>query len=138
MRSEGRRQALPQLRVGQRRGQQIARLIGQVSGDEPGAAVGAHFGEQGRWYLFAAASGRAVGLNMLRNDLGWDRAGWTTDPTSTLIGDAQVGVGFRKGAMQTSFGFIHREVKGQHMLFGQETKDDSLVAFSLSIKPKVR
>jgi hypothetical protein len=103
-----------------------------------GVSDGAHFGEQGRWYLFAAASGRAVGLNMLRNDLGWDRAGWTTDPTSTLIGDAQVGVGFRKGAMQTSFGFIHREVKGQHMLFGQETKDDSLVAFSLSIKPKVR
>lgn len=103
-----------------------------------GVSDGAHFGEQGRWYLFAAASGRAVGLNMLRSDLGWDRAGWTTDPTSTLIGDAQVGVGYRKGAMQTSFGFIHREVKGQHMVFGQDTKDDSLVAFSLSIKPKAR
>jgi hypothetical protein len=101
-----------------------------------GVSDGAHFGDQGRWYLFAAASGRAVGLNMLRNDLGWDRAGWTTDPTSTLIGDAQVGVGFRKGAMQTSFGFIHREVKGQHMIWGQQTRDDSLVAFSLSIKPQ--
>lgn len=103
-----------------------------------GVSDGAHFGDQGRWYLFAAASGRAVGLNMLRNELGWDRAGWTTDPTSALIGDAQVGVGFRKGSMQTSFGFIHREVKGQHMLFGQETKDDSLVAFSLSIRPKAK
>jgi hypothetical protein len=103
-----------------------------------GVTDGAHFGDQGRWYLFAAASGRAVGLNMLRNDGAWDRAGWTTDPTSTLIGDAQVGVGFRKGAMQTSFGFIHREVKGQHMVFGQETKDDSLVAFSLSIRPKAK
>ncbi|OYW84618.1 MAG: hypothetical protein B7Z22_10280, partial [Hyphomonas sp. 32-62-5] len=24
------------------------------------------FGDRGRWYIFAAASGRAVGLNMLR------------------------------------------------------------------------
>jgi hypothetical protein len=101
-----------------------------------GVKDGASFGDQGRWYLFAAASGRAVGLNMLRSDTGWDRAGWTTDPTSSLIGDAQVGVGWRKGAVQTSFGFIHREVKGSHMIFGQETKDDSLVAFSLSIRPR--
>ena len=100
-----------------------------------GISDGASFGEQGRWYLFAAASGRAVGLNMLHNESGWDRAGWTQDATSTLIGDAQVGVGFRKGPMQTSFGYIHREIKGQHMLWGVDTKPDSVVAFSLSIRP---
>ena len=37
--------------------------------------------------------------------------------------------------MQTSFGYIHREVKGQNMLLGVDAKDDSLVAFSLSIRP---
>ena len=95
----------------------------------------AAFGGQGRWYLFAAASGRAVGMNMLHGEQGWDRAGWTTDPTSTLTGDAQVGVGWRKGAMQTSFGYIHREMKGQNMLFGVEGKKDSVVAFTLSIQP---
>nr|MEA2798387.1 hypothetical protein [Phenylobacterium sp.] len=100
-----------------------------------GVRDGKSFGDRGRWYVFAAASGRAVGLNMLHGDTGWDRAGWTTDPTSALIGDAQVGVGFRKGPMQTSLGYIHREVKGQNMLFGQETKQDSMVAFSLTIKP---
>jgi hypothetical protein len=100
-----------------------------------GVHDGATFGERGRWYLFAAASGRAVGMNMLHNDAGWDRAGWTQDATSTLIGDAQVGVGFRKGPMQTSFGYIHREIKGQHMLWGVDTKPDSMVAFSLSIRP---
>jgi hypothetical protein len=100
-----------------------------------GVRDGKSFGDRGRWYLFAAASGRAVGLNMLHGDTGWDRAGWTTDQTSALIGDAQVGVGFRKGPMQTSLGYIHREVKGQNMLFGQETKQDSMVAFSLTIKP---
>jgi Uncharacterized protein conserved in bacteria (DUF2219) len=100
-----------------------------------GVRDGKSFGDRGRWYLFAAASGRAVGLNMLHGDGGWDRAGWTTDQTSALIGDAQIGVGFRKGPMQTSLGYIHREVKGQNMLFGQETKQDSVVAFSLIIKP---
>ncbi|RAK59871.1 DUF2219 domain-containing protein [Phenylobacterium hankyongense] len=101
-----------------------------------GVRDGASFGDQGRWYLFAAASGRAVGLNMLRNDGAWDRAGWTTDPTSTLVGDAQVGVGWRKGIVQTSLGYMHREVKGQHMVFGQDTRQDSMVAFTLSIKPR--
>jgi hypothetical protein len=100
-----------------------------------GVRDGAAFGDRGRWYLYAAASGRAVGLNMLHNDSGWDRAGWTTDPTSTLIGDAQLGIGWRKGIVQTSFGYLHREVKGQHMIFGQETREDSLLAFTLSIKP---
>jgi hypothetical protein len=100
-----------------------------------GVRDGASFGERGRWYLFAAASGRAVGLNMLHGDAGWDRAGWTTDATSALIGDAQLGVGWRKGAMQTSFGYIHREVKGQNLLFGLDSKPDSMVAFSFSIRP---
>ncbi|WP_310541423.1 lipid A-modifier LpxR family protein [Phenylobacterium sp.] len=101
-----------------------------------GVRDGAAFGNEGRWYLFAAASGRAVGLNMQRNNGDWNGAGWSTDPSSALIGDAQLGVGWRKGSMQTSFGYIHREVKGQHMVWGQETKDDSMVAFSLSIKPR--
>jgi Uncharacterized protein conserved in bacteria (DUF2219) len=101
-----------------------------------GVGDGAAFGDRGRWYLFAAASGRAVGLNMLHGDGVWDRAGWTTDQTSTLIGDAQLGVGWRKGAMQTSLGYIHRQVKGAHMLWGVDARDDSMVAFSLSIKPR--
>jgi hypothetical protein len=100
-----------------------------------GVRDGSSFGESGRWYLFAAASGRAVGLNLLRGDSGWTRAGWSTDPSSALIGDAQVGVGWRKGDVQTSLGFIHREVKGQHMIFGQETRNDSLLAFSFAVKP---
>jgi hypothetical protein len=100
-----------------------------------GVRDGSSFGERGRWYLFAAASGRAVGLNMLHSDTGWDRAGWTTDATSTLTGDAQLGVGWRKGAMQTSLGYIHREMKGQNTLWGVDAKKDSVVAFSLSIRP---
>ncbi|WP_374469148.1 lipid A-modifier LpxR family protein [Phenylobacterium sp.] len=100
-----------------------------------GVGDGSRFGDQGRWYLFAAASGRAVGLNMLRNEGDWDRAGWTTDPTSQLVGDAQVGVGWRKGAVQTSFGVVHREVRGENMIFGQKTQDDTVAAFTFAIRP---
>lgn len=119
------------LTLGQRRDDAVKSQLSAM-----GVQDGAAFGDQGRWYLFAAASGRAVGLNMLRGDGGWDRAGWSTDTSSKLIGDAQIGVGFRKGAMQTSFGLIHREVKGEHRIWGQETKDDTLAAFSLSIRPR--
>ena len=118
------------LRVSQRVSEAVKQKLNAM-----GVRDGSAFGDKGRWYLFAAASGRAVGLNMLHGEQGWDRAGWTTDPASTLTGDAQVGVGWRKGPMQTSFGYIHREIKGQHMLWGVDTKPDSVVAFSLSIRP---
>lgn len=113
-----------------REDQAVARL------KEMGVKDGASFGDKGRWYLFAAASGRAVGLNMLRDEHGWDRAGWSTDATGALVGDAQIGVGWRKGDMQSSFGVIHREVKGQHMIFGQETRDDTVAAFTFSLRPQ--
>jgi hypothetical protein len=105
-----------------------------------GLRDGARFGDRGRFYLYAAASGRAVGLNMLRNDAGtsWDRA-WSQDATSTLVGDAQVGVGWRKGPIQTSFGYLHRETNAVHNLYGVDApKADDMVAFSLSIKPPAR
>ncbi len=101
-----------------------------------GVKDGARFGDKGRWYLFAAASGQAVGLNMLPGEGGWDRAGWSTDVASALVGDAQVGVGFRKGDMQSSFGVIHREVKGRHMVWGQQTRDDTVAAFTFSLRPQ--
>ena len=100
-----------------------------------GFGDGAKFGDKGRWYMFAAASGRAVGLNMLRGEGGWARGGWTTDQSSTLVGDAQVGVGWRKGPMQTSLGVLHREVKAEHTYFGYISKPDSLVAFSFAVRP---
>lgn len=111
------------------------RAIAQLR--EWGVRDGESYGDAGRWYLFAAASGQAVGFNMTRSDRGgWDRAGWSTDSTSALVGDAQVGVGWRKGDLQSSFGVIHREVKGRHMIFGQQTRDDTLAAFSFSYRPQ--
>ena len=130
--SGGQAEAGATLTLGQKRDAAVASRLHDL-----GVRDGSAYGDQGRWYLFAAASGRAVGLNILRNEKsGWDRDGWSTDPSSALVGDAHVGIAWRKGAMQTSLGYIHREVKGEHMVYGQDTKEDSVVAFSFSIKPK--
>ncbi len=97
---------------------------------------GEAFGQRGRWYIFAAASGRAVGLNMLRNQDGdWSRAGMTSDVNSKLIGDSQAGVAWRRGPMQASLGYIHREMKAKDVIMGMATQKDSMVALSFSLKP---
>ncbi|MGA0605600.1 lipid A-modifier LpxR family protein [Phenylobacterium sp. VNQ135] len=119
------------LTVGQKREKQAVEALKDI-----GVREGTEYGDKGRWYLFAAASGRAVGLNMLRNEGDWSRGDWTTDDTGELVGDAHVGVGWRKGDMQSSFGVIHREVKGNHMVFGQHTRDDTVAAFTFSIRPQ--
>jgi len=96
----------------------------------------AAFGNRGRWYIYAAASGRAVGLNMLRGQNGdWMRAGLTQDATSRLIGDSQAGVAWRKGPMQASFGYIHREIRAKEGIMGLATQKDDVVALSFSLKP---
>ena len=102
-----------------------------------GVRDGRSFGDRGRWYMFAATSGRSVGLNMLRGADGeLRRAGWSTDATSALVSDAQAGVGWRRGPIQASVGYIHREIKPRHGLKGVENKDDDLIAVSFSFKPR--
>lgn len=98
-----------------------------------GVRDGKSFGQTGRWYLFAAVSGKAVGLNMTRAG---ESAGWSTDPTSKLVGDGQLGVGWRKGGMQAAFGYVHREIKVQNSPHGADNDiGDSMAAFTLSIRP---
>jgi hypothetical protein len=101
---------------------------------------GASFGGRGHWYLFAAASGRAVGLNMVSDRFGQlQRAGWSAEGASALIGDAQAGLGWRQGQVQAAFGYIHREIRQ----FAPVTAgpvgtgvSDSMVAFSLTVRPR--
>jgi len=101
-----------------------------------GVSDGRAFGNRGRWYVFAAASGQAVGLNMLRNQDGdWSRAGFTTDNNSKLIGDGQAGLAWRKGPMQASFGYVHRSIKAKDHIMGMATQKDEMVAMTFSLKP---
>lgn len=119
------------VRLGKKKnmGDRVTDALGVREGD-------AAFGDRGRWYIYAAASGRAVGFNMLRGQNGdWSRAGLTQDTTSRLIGDSQAGVAWRKGPMQASLGYIHREMKAKEGIMGLATQKDDVVALSFSFKP---
>jgi len=121
------------VRFGSDLGSRFAKKLGLHEVD------GSTFADRGRWYLFAAASGQAVGLNMAPGAPGMPRSSWSSESTSALISDAQAGVGWRRGDMQASFGYVHREIKGQtptDFSGANPAKiSDSMVAFSLSIHP---
>jgi hypothetical protein len=127
--SGGSAEAGATVRLGKNMKGRVTDALGVREGDEA-------FGQRGRWYIFAAASGRAVGLNMLRGQNGdWSRAGLSQDVTSRLIGDSQAGVAWRKGPMQASLGYIHREIKAKEGIMGLATQKDDVVALSFSLKP---
>ena len=93
--------------------------------------------DQGRWYLFAAGSRRAVGYNFARTrDGDFVRSGMSHD-SGAFIGDAQVGVAWRRGDMQTSFGYVYRKHKVRELVgrdFERE-RSEGVLAFQLSIRP---
>lgn len=96
------------------------------------------FGDTGRWYLFAAGEGRAVGYNFARNrDGDFVRSGLSQDRGS-FMGDAQVGVAWRRGDVQTSFGYVYREHKARELRGGKDFDRDAsegVIALQLSIRP---
>lgn len=88
------------------------------------------FGQKPRWFVFAASDNQAVGLNMLRGRKGeLKRAGFTAEKVAA-IGDAQVGVGWRKGPFQAALSFIDRKISA----FGEDA-NERFLAFTVSIKP---
>jgi hypothetical protein len=102
-----------------------------------GLKNGSAYGDQGRFYLFAAVKGQAVGLNMMSGANGALRqAGWSTDASSALVGDGQVGVGWRKGGMETTLGYVHRGVHVQNAPYGvSDSFGEDLAALSLTFHP---
>lgn len=101
-------------------------------------ADGRDFGSRGRWYLFAGASGAAVGINMLRDPLngGWRPGGLSSDVTSGFITTAQAGIAWRQGSSQASLGYVRRRIRidAPHPEL-YDTSDDA-VAFSLNVTPQ--
>jgi len=97
------------------------------------------FGERSRWYVYAAGSGRAVGYNFARTrDGDYARSGYSHD-SGAFLGDASIGVAYRRGAVHSSIGLVYREIEQQGDLHGFEGLDDDvdegLIAFQLSIRP---
>jgi len=96
---------------------------------------------RGRLYLFAAYSGRQIGLNIAHGTQGGiQRLGWSAEGASTLVSDAQAGVGWRKGAWQASVGYVHRDVNSNYDNgfgnVGMQRLSDNMVAFTLSVHPR--
>lgn len=121
------------VRMGRDLEDRVTRRLGFRTGD----AVDAD--GKGGWFLFAAASGRAVGVNMAPSlDGGLPRPGWANAPSTTLVSDAQAGLGWRRGDLQASVGYVHRDVKNQTLITsgaGPANYHDSMVAFSFTITP---
>ncbi|RIJ64962.1 DUF2219 family protein [Brevundimonas sp. LPMIX5] len=96
------------------------------------------FGERPRWYLYAAGSKRAVGYNFARTrDGDFARSGVSQD-AGTYLGDASIGVAYRRGAVQSSFGVVYREIEAKGLRGYQGINTDvseGLVAFQLTIRP---
>jgi hypothetical protein len=102
----------------------------QAMGVEDGAA---EFGGAGRFYLFAAVHGQAVGYN-LQTQGGVHRAGWSTDETSAMVGDGQVGLGWRKDDMEAALGYIHRGVHFRNVPVGiSDGFADDMAAVSFTL-----
>jgi len=97
-------------------------------------------GSTGRFYLYASASGRAVDLNMTRDAPGDPQhLGWASDGAGEMISDAQAGMAWRKGAVQASFGYVHREIRNDPSMASRidpSKLSDSMVALSFSIRPR--
>lgn len=86
---------------------------------------------RGRWILFASDEQQAVGVNLLRSRAGeMRRMSWTADRVAN-VGDAQVGVGWRRGAFQAALSLVDREIS----IYGK-SRDERFVAFTISIKPR--
>jgi hypothetical protein len=120
------------VRIGRRLQDQVVDRLGLTTTDPPGADG------KGRWFLFAAASGQAVGMSMAPSpDGGLSRTGWS-GPSTSLVSDAQAGFGWRRGALQASIGYVHRSVRNQTEITtsgGPASYHDSMVALSFSIRP---
>jgi hypothetical protein len=94
------------------------------------------YGNQGRLYLFAAVRGQAVGLNMTETGGALRQAGWSTDTSSALVGDGQVGVGWRKGGMEATVGYVHRGIHVKNAPYGvSDSYGDDMAALSLTFHP---
>lgn len=99
-------------------------LMGKIS-------TSARDAQKGRWTLFAASSGKALSMNVVRDTMnGWRGAGLSQDRLAGF-GTHQVGLGWRKGSRQLSLSATRRKLRAQDY-----SERDIVYGVSLSIKPR--
>lgn len=85
-----------------------------------------------RWFLYAGASGRSLGWNVLPGTDG--RRDLTYDESRSYVGTAQAGLAWRRGDLTASLGYVHDKVRP--MLFGARTETDDRVGLFLTYRPE--
>jgi hypothetical protein len=94
--------------------------------------------KQGEWYLFASASGRAVGLNMISPDGAPNTLpmAWYTESAVARVNSVRAGVGWRLGHVDAMLGYVGWQVKTDvdtGPASAAPRYHDSLVGISLSL-----
>ena len=90
----------------------VRRLTLNASNLMSKAAASAQDLKRGRWMLYAASSGKAYGLNLIRDTLGgWRNAG-VSEEKLARFGSRQVGLGYRKDNRQVSLTATQRKFRG--------------------------
>lgn len=86
---------------------------------------------KGRWFVFAAGSGEAFGLNLVKDPLrGWRPAGWSVEQLAEF-GKAQLGIGWRKGARQVAASVARREISAYGL-----SREDTIVGITFTVSGK--
>ncbi|MET3664615.1 hypothetical protein ABIC66_001219 [Caulobacter sp. 1776] len=86
---------------------------------------------RGRWMLFAASSGKAYGLNLIRDSLGsWRNAGYSEEKLARF-GSRQIGIGYRKGNNQVSLSATRRKLNSIDY-----SDKDTVVGVTVSMRGK--
>lgn len=70
------------------------------------------YGNKGRFMIYAAKGRDSVGYNFTRGLNDEMQTGISHD-RGAYLGDAQVGVAYRKGALHAGFGMVHRTIKAE-------------------------
>ena len=89
----------------------VKRLTLNASNLMSKASASAEDLRRGRWMIFAASSGKAYSLNLIRDAInGWRNAGFSEDKLARF-GSRQVGLGYRKDNKQVSLSATRRNLK---------------------------
>jgi hypothetical protein len=89
----------------------VKRLTLNASNLMSKASASAEDLRRGRWMIFAASSGKAYSLNLIRDTInGWRSAGFSEDKLARF-GSRQVGLGYRKDNKQVSLSATRRNLK---------------------------
>jgi Uncharacterized protein conserved in bacteria (DUF2219) len=85
-----------------------------------------------RWFLYAGASGRFLGWNVLPGQDG--RRDLSYEENRSYVGTAQAGLAWRKGDLTASVGYVHD--KARLRLFGARTETDDRVGLFVTYRPE--